>query len=51
MKLSELLKKKIPTILGLVFLGAGLVVGLLVLGQGTGGFLPKASPGVTDTCC
>ncbi|HAV15057.1 MAG TPA: hypothetical protein DCX25_01890 [Candidatus Pacebacteria bacterium] len=47
MKLSELLKKKIPTILGLVFLGGGLVVGLLVLGQGTGGFLPKASPETT----
>jgi len=47
MNLSQLLAKRIPTILGLFFLGAGLVAGIFVLGNGTGGFFPKASPETT----
>lgn len=43
-KLSDLLSKRIPTILGILFLVAGLSVGIFIVGQGTGGFLPKASP-------
>ena len=43
-KLSNLLSKRIPTILGILFLVAGLGVGIFIVGQGTGGFLPKASP-------
>ena len=43
-KLSNLLSKRIPTILGILFLVAGLGVGVFIVGQGTGGFSPKASP-------
>ena len=43
-KLSNLLSKRIPTILGILFLVAGLGVGIFIVGQGTGGFFPKASP-------
>lgn len=43
-KLSDLLSKRIPTILGILFLVAGLGVGIFIVGQGTGGFSPKASP-------
>lgn len=46
-KLSELLSKRIPTILGILFLVGGLGVGIFIVGQGTGGFLPKASPETT----
>jgi len=47
MNLSNLLKKRIPTILGLLFLGSGLAVGVLIIGNSTGGFFPKASPETT----
>jgi hypothetical protein len=45
--LSDFLSKRIPTILGILFLVAGLGVGIFIVGQGTGGFLPKASPETT----
>jgi len=47
MNLTQLLAKRIPTILGLFFLGAGLVAGIFIVGNGTGGFFPKASPDST----
>jgi len=43
-KLTDFLSKRIPTILGILFLAGGLGVGIFVVNQGTGGFLPKASP-------
>ncbi|HSW92591.1 MAG TPA: Ig-like domain-containing protein [Candidatus Saccharimonadia bacterium] len=47
MNLSKLLSKRIPTILGLLFLGSGLAVGVFLLSTGTGGFFPRASPETT----
>ncbi|HKY74363.1 MAG TPA: fibronectin type III domain-containing protein, partial [Patescibacteria group bacterium] len=46
-KLSDVLSKRIPTILGIIFLVSGLGVGIFIVNQGTGGFLPKASPETT----
>lgn len=46
-KLSDFLSKRIPTILGIIFLVSGLGVGIFIVNQGTGGFLPKASPETT----
>lgn len=43
-KLTDFLSKRIPTLLGILFLAGGLGVGIYVVNQGTGGFLPKASP-------
>ena len=41
---DRLLKKKIPTLIGILFLVGGLAVGVFVMEEGTGGFLPRASP-------
>lgn len=42
-KSRKLLEKRIPTLMGLALLVAGIVAGITLLGQGTGGFLPRAS--------
>ncbi len=42
-----LLAKRIPTLLGLGILALGVVVGIVLVGQGTGGFLPRAAEGAT----
>lgn len=42
-KSRKLLEKRIPTLMGLGLLVAGIVAGITLLGQGTGGFLPRAS--------
>lgn len=47
MNLSKILSKRFPTILGLVFLGAGLAIGIFLLSTGTGGFFPRATPETT----
>lgn len=47
MNLSKILSKKFPTILGLLFLGAGLAIGIFLLSTGTGGFFPRATPETT----
>lgn len=41
--IDSLLKQRFPTILGLAVLVLGVVGGVLLVGQGTGGFLPRAS--------
>lgn len=43
----SLLKKRIPTLLGLLVLVAGLVVGTILFSQGTGVFSPRATPETT----
>jgi hypothetical protein len=43
---GTVLSRKIPTLLGLLFLGGGLAVGMYVVQRG-GGFFPKASPETT----
>lgn len=43
----SLLKKRIPTLLGLFVLVAGLVVGSILFSQGTGVFSPRATPETT----
>lgn len=40
---DSLLKKRIPTILGLAILVVGVVAGIYLVGNDTGGFLPRAS--------
>src|SRR6185369_13982375 len=47
MNLSKILSKRFPTVLGLVFLGAGLAIGIFLLSTGTGGFFPRATPETT----
>lgn len=47
MNVKEFFSKRIPTILGILFLVGGLGVGIFIVNQGTGGFLPKASPETT----
>lgn len=44
---SPLSKKQIPTLLGLSILVVALVAGLLMFGQGTGVFAPRATPETT----
>lgn len=41
--IDSLMRQRIPTILGLGILVLGVVGGVLLVGQGTGGFLPRAS--------
>lgn len=43
LRLNALMKKRIPTILGLGVLIIGVIGGVLLVGEGTGGFLPRAS--------
>lgn len=43
LRLDALMKKRIPTILGLGVLLIGVAAGVLLVGQGTGGFLPRAN--------
>lgn len=40
---SRLLRVRFPTIIGLVLLMVGVGAGIVLVGQGTGGFLPRAS--------
>jgi len=40
---DSLMKRRFPTILGLGVLVLGVIGGVLLVGQGTGGFLPRAS--------
>lgn len=42
LRLDALMKTRIPTILGLGVLIVGIVAGVLLVGEGTGGFLPRA---------
>lgn len=42
LRLDALMKTRIPTILGLGVLIIGVVAGVLLVGEGTGGFLPRA---------
>ncbi len=42
-----LLAKRIPTLIGLGLLMVGVVVGIVLVGRGTGGFLPRAAEGAT----
>ena len=44
---SSVLKKRIPTLLGLGVLIVGLIVGTIVFSQGTGVFSPRATPETT----
>ncbi|MFH1967481.1 MAG: hypothetical protein ABIJ03_03160 [Patescibacteria group bacterium] len=44
---SSFWQKRIPTILGLSVLVIGLVAGILIFGQGTGVFSPRATPETT----
>lgn len=41
--IDSLMKRRFPTILGLGILVLGVIGGVLLVGQGTGGFLPRAS--------
>lgn len=43
----SLMKKQIPTLLGLVVLIAGLAIGAFLFSEGTGIFLPRATPETT----
>lgn len=45
--LHNLLRKRIPTIIGLGLLLLGVGAGIVLVGQGTGGFLPRAAAGAT----
>src|SRR3989344_9318063 len=47
MTTKNLLNKRLPTVLGLLLLIAGIGVGIFLVGTGTFGFLPKASPETT----
>lgn len=44
---KSLMKKQIPTLLGLVVLVVGLIIGGVLFTQGTGVFLPRATPETT----
>lgn len=44
---SGLMNKRIPTILGVLILVAGLVAGTIIFSQGTGVFAPRATPETT----
>lgn len=44
MQFRSLLNKQFPTLIGLLLLVGGIGAGVFLLGTGTGGFLPKASP-------
>lgn len=44
---KKLLNKRMPTVLGLIILVIGLVIGTFFLGQGTGVFAPRATPETT----
>lgn len=44
---SGMLDKRIPTLLGLTVLVVGLVIGIVLLGQGTNVFAPRATPETT----
>lgn len=46
---NKLLKKRIPTIVGLGVLVIGLIVGVIFLGTGPGVFAPRATPETTPT--
>lgn len=46
---SKLMKKRIPTIVGLGILVVGLVVGVIFLGTGPGVFAPRATPETTPS--
>lgn len=46
---NKLMKKRIPTILGLGVLVVGLVVGVIFLGAGPGVFAPRATPETTPS--
>lgn len=46
---KSLLKKRIPTLLGIGVLVIGLIAAIVVFGQGTGVFAPRATPETTPT--
>jgi len=46
---SNLLKKKIPTLIGLGVLVLGLIIGTIFFSQGTGVFAPRATPQTTPS--
>lgn len=48
-RLSQLMKQRIPTLFGIGVLIAGVVAGVLLVGEGTGGFLPRASQEYTPS--
>lgn len=43
LRLNAVMKQRIPTLLGLAVLIVGVVAGVLLVGEGTGGFLPRAN--------